>query len=945
MCAAPPRRRPGSLRRAASRPRGHAGPALRVLWLRQIHAANDGLLLIIFSNTKATGTALAHCRGAWHRFSVIHMDSAMLQVGRLLAPSDVLRMGAVMRQFRPFRKASLTIFRLAAAGIESTWPVLRIPVGFAADESEYDDEDQLLSSTLIRHTHHSLVPRGNASNQEDPSYVQSSVGGDGGGSASQPESPVGQSLKQRGGPSSSHSAATTDLEDWSNQQSRSVRSKTGVTATRTEQLAAALMILRSFGHQPQLVFCDTRSVLVFNTYALFAQSAILDLGTDKDQSVCTLEVPELFSSISTMRLHSLILRGCLMEGNSLVQLVQGLLKTRSGSGPTLETLDLSNCSLSSLSAANLALLLPVPSSLRVLNLANNSIADEGLLALCVSLSTSRVATLDLSFNAVSSVGIAILAESLDSSWGLIVRELKLAGVVLHAFAQHNEALEHYSLFANILPFCQNLRVLDIHKSPQAFCNSVLAVLPRVSAPLEYLDFSNSVFSDLNSLPNLFLISQDTALSHQNQEEGPNSYPNQSEGTHQLQRQKRETETSGAFSVRPTLKHLNLSSTPLHNYGISLLGHCITTIAKMAVRPSVPLPPFFSPTALPGIPLESLYLDGTGFTAAALEVLAAALPCLKNLATLSISSNTSSAESAVDALARVLSQCRSLRTLAIVQSGLDATCAGLLAAGLVGTSVETLRVGYNQLGDEGVRALAAALPHTRIDRLGIEMNMCGDAGAAALGAVFRIVNGGGQHSTVARRKLRAVRELIMRDSYLGDESDVVMNQFLLKLNDCGGLEILDLGGCYLGPNMALGLASVFLGQSATGAGFSKKWLRRLDLSNNLLGDSGVCLILDALAHANTPDVVQNNFDDDDDEDDSFRDYLTLLPPVRALPRLEFLGLSANNVTDASLPQLISFLSQNRLVKEVRLLENDIGKDAAQFLESKFNNVTVGFVNTK
>ncbi|MFJ9893220.1 ribonuclease inhibitor [Streptomyces sp. NPDC091280] len=93
-----------------------------------------------------------------------------------------------------------------------------------------------------------------------------------------------------------------------------------------------------------------------------------------------------------------------------------------------------------------------------------------------------------------------------------------------------------------------------------------------------------------------------------------------------------------------------------------------------------------------------------------------------------------------AAAELIESARSLRTLDLVQTGLDAAAVTVLADALLaaagnGRRIERLFVGGNPLGEDGAAPLAAVLAAGAIDELYVSAARLGDAGALRLAAAL------------------------------------------------------------------------------------------------------------------------------------------------------------------------------------------------------------------
>lgn len=133
------------------------------------------------------------------------------------------------------------------------------------------------------------------------------------------------------------------------------------------------------------------------------------------------------------------------------------------------------------------------------------------------------------------------------------------------------------------------------------------------------------------------------------------------------------------------------------------------------------------------PVETLYLGCNGITAGGACRIADQLRASPQVVTgLWLKRNPLGAEGG-RAAAALIASARTLRTLDLVQTGLDPSGAAeladaLLAAADSGRRIERLFVGGNPLGEPGARALAAVIAAGAVDELYVSAARLGDAGA-------------------------------------------------------------------------------------------------------------------------------------------------------------------------------------------------------------------------
>ncbi|MFI1363856.1 ribonuclease inhibitor [Streptomyces griseochromogenes] len=138
----------------------------------------------------------------------------------------------------------------------------------------------------------------------------------------------------------------------------------------------------------------------------------------------------------------------------------------------------------------------------------------------------------------------------------------------------------------------------------------------------------------------------------------------------------------------------------------------------------------------GVDVETLYLGCNGITAAGACRIADQLRASPQVVTGVWLKRNPLGGAGGHAAAELLESARSLRTLDLVQTGLDPSGAAVLADALLaaeqgGRRIERLFVGGNPLGEAGARALAAVLAAGAVDELYVSAARLGDAGALRL----------------------------------------------------------------------------------------------------------------------------------------------------------------------------------------------------------------------
>ncbi|MFD3582325.1 ribonuclease inhibitor [Streptomyces sp. NPDC058683] len=138
----------------------------------------------------------------------------------------------------------------------------------------------------------------------------------------------------------------------------------------------------------------------------------------------------------------------------------------------------------------------------------------------------------------------------------------------------------------------------------------------------------------------------------------------------------------------------------------------------------------------GAEVETLYLGCNGITAGGACRIADQLRASPQIVTGVWLKRNPLGSGGGRAAAELVESARSLRTLDLVQTGLDPAGAAVLADALLvaadgGRRIERLFVGGNPLGEAGARALAAVVAGGAVDELYVSAARLGDAGALLL----------------------------------------------------------------------------------------------------------------------------------------------------------------------------------------------------------------------
>ncbi|XP_059817732.1 ribonuclease inhibitor-like isoform X1 [Hypanus sabinus] len=248
---------------------------------------------------------------------------------------------------------------------------------------------------------------------------------------------------------------------------------------------------------------------------------------------------------------------------------------------------------------------------------------------------------------------------------------------------------------------------------------------------------------------------------------------------------------------------------------------------------------------------------------------------------------------------------------IQKLGLDSV--GLTAAGVVdltsalstNRSLAELDLGYNELGDSGVKLVFEALrnPGCKIQKLDLE-----SVGLTAAGVV---------DLTSALSTNRSLTELDLRDNELGDSGVKLVSEALRN----PGCKIQNL--CLV----SVGLTAAGVGHLASALSTNRP-LMELDLGDNELGDSGVKLLSAALRKPECK-IQKLVLSWTGLTDSGIEDLVSGLIAKHSLRELE---LDSNNLTDRSVSVLHHLIVTHPCLEQIKLWGNLFSSDGENKLKS-------------
>lgn len=247
-------------------------------------------------------------------------------------------------------------------------------------------------------------------------------------------------------------------------------------------------------------------------------------------------------------------------------------------------------------------------------------------------------------------------------------------------------------------------------------------------------------------------------------------------------------------------------------------------------------------------------------------------------------------------------------LDMVYNEVDAKLATALAQTLLHTSVSVLNLGFNVMGDAGVSALAESLPKTNITSLDLSFNNLGVSGARALADSLPNTN---------VETLCVASNPCMGENGFWD---------LVSILPLSRIKKLDVSGIHIGCAGCRDI-DVLLGSTS---------LTNLDMSNNSVGDEGVCDLARALVSNKTIthlDLAANNIG------------LGLFDLAKILPetKIQTLRLSENRITDQPCAGL-GCLARTSLTT-LWLDSNFIGSDGCTWLADSLRGTRITTLSLK
>nr|XP_049616912.1 NACHT, LRR and PYD domains-containing protein 12 isoform X4 [Syngnathus scovelli] len=576
--------------------------------------------------------------------------------------------------------------------------------------------------------------------------------------------------------------------------------------------------------------------------------------------------------------------------DGLEALAAGLAKSQC----TLQVLALRRCNLSEKSCEVLASVLSLSRTLRQLDLSRNNLGDDGLEALAAGLAKPQctLQVLRLSHGKLSKKSCNALASVLSSCCSL--RKLDLSWNDLG-----DDGLE--ALAAGLAkPQC-TLQVLELEN-----CNlseksgEALASVLSSSRTLRELDLSHNDLGDdgLEALAAGLAKPQCTL---------------QVLKLLRCDLSKKSCEAlASVLSSSRTLRELDLSNNDLGDDGLEALA---AGLAKSQCT------------------LQVLKLMSCDLSKKSCEALASVLSSSRTLRELDLSHNDLG-DDGLEALAAGLAkpQC-TLQVLTLESCNLSEKSGEALASVL--SSSRTLRkldLSDNYLGDDGLEALAAGLANPQCTLQVLNL-MTGDLRKKSCEALASVLSSS-----------RTLRELDLSDNDLGDDGLEALAAGLAK-PQCT-LQVLKLNSCKLSKKSCEALASVLS---------SSRTLRELDLSWNDLGDDGLealaaglakpqCTLqvlrldecklskksCDALASVLSSSCSLRKLDLSNN--DLGDDGLEALAAGLAKPQctLQVLRLNSCNLSEKSCDALASVLSSSCSLRKLDLSWNDLGDDGLEAL---------------
>jgi Ran GTPase-activating protein (RanGAP) involved in mRNA processing and transport len=259
-----------------------------------------------------------------------------------------------------------------------------------------------------------------------------------------------------------------------------------------------------------------------------------------------------------------------------------------------------------------------------------------------------------------------------------------------------------------------------------------------------------------------------------------------------------------------------------------------------------------------------------------------------------------------------------------QRGIRTSDARLINMALAqNASLTTLKLGYNDLGDDGLRTLANGIArHGALESLDLGFNNIGDNGCRALAEAI----------TAQPMSLSRLRTLYLAGNVLGEDGALA----IAKIVQHGSLEKLYLTGNRVGPDGVRAIAEAALElqlekihkvniNCVNSLQASRRGIKELFLGGTGLGGVGCQAIADLLGQSSTLQVL--SLANCDLDNDSLSVLASSIKSNREQLPLESLQLSFNQISCKGVESLSNAIWGCRSLRELLLDNNQIGDRGA------------------